>query len=177
MGLSAPLAAAGGTAGRDGYGQSQGGGGGGVRRPGNLFKSGGAGGPGASTAAGGGARSAQPFPPVEYTILLHPPLVIENLLPHAGTFELVDQVHVVEVQGTVRRHVVLPNTFKRDKKKLHATKTERESRGRRVALWVLVSCTEIVVVLDFFFLLPRIWHVTIFAEQGTALASDSGSRG
>ena len=25
-------------------------------------------------------------------MMLHPPLVVENLLPHAGTFELVDQV-------------------------------------------------------------------------------------
>lgn len=31
-------------------------------------------------------------PPIEYTMMLHPPLVVENLLPHAGTFELVDQV-------------------------------------------------------------------------------------
>lgn len=93
--MSVAPPATGGTASRDGCGQSQGGGGGGARRPGNLFKSGGAGGAGASTAAGGGARSAQPFPPVEYTILLHPPLVIENLLPHAGTFELVDQVRML----------------------------------------------------------------------------------
>lgn len=98
--MSVTPAATGSTAGRDGCGQSQGGGGGGARRPGNLFKSGGAGGGGASTAAGGGARSAQPFPPVEYTMLLHPPLVVENLLPHAGTFELVDQVNVVMVEGT-----------------------------------------------------------------------------
>lgn len=25
-------------------------------------------------------------------MMLHPPMVVENLLPHAGTFELVDQV-------------------------------------------------------------------------------------
>ncbi|CAN0341120.1 unnamed protein product [Hapterophycus canaliculatus] len=25
-------------------------------------------------------------------MMLHPPLVVENLLPHAGSFELVDQV-------------------------------------------------------------------------------------
>lgn len=36
--------------------------------------------------------AATSTPPIEYTMMLHPPLVVENLLPHAGTFELVDQV-------------------------------------------------------------------------------------
>lgn len=31
------------------------------------------------------------LPPLyEYSLLVHPPLVIENLLPHAGAFELAD---------------------------------------------------------------------------------------
>ncbi|CAM9597685.1 unnamed protein product, partial [Laminaria digitata] len=37
----------------------------------------------------GGSASSTPL--VEYTMMLHPPLVVENLLPHAGDFELVDQ--------------------------------------------------------------------------------------
>ena len=68
------------------------------RRPANLFKStagGAAGAAGAPAAAAGAGESPKP---VEYTILLHPPLVVENLLPHAGTFELVDQVmHMILV--------------------------------------------------------------------------------
>lgn len=76
---------------------------GGKRAP-HLFKSGGgASVPGATTAAaasavGGGRAGASAVgpvdPPVEYTMLLHPPLIVENLLPHAGDFELVDQVRL-----------------------------------------------------------------------------------
>lgn len=60
-----------------------------------MFKSGGGVGGG-----GGGAvlpptregRAMRNNCPVEYTMMLHPPLVVENLLPHAGDFELLDQV-------------------------------------------------------------------------------------
>ena len=81
-------AVGGSTAGREGSAQVQSV----SRRTANLFKStagGAAGGAGAPAAAAGTGESPKP---VEYTILLHPPLVVENLLPHAGTFELVDQV-------------------------------------------------------------------------------------
>lgn len=72
--------------------------GGGSKKTPNLFKSGGGGGAGAGAAAasgavgGSGSNAQRTPPPVEYTMLLHPPLVVENLLPHAGDFELVDQV-------------------------------------------------------------------------------------
>lgn len=59
----------------------------GGRRGGGFFKSAGAGGGEATAEA-----SRAPAPPVEYTMRLHAPLVVENLLPHAGDFELVDQV-------------------------------------------------------------------------------------
>lgn len=59
----------------------------GGRRAGGFFK---------STTGGGGDATAEasrtPAPSVEYTMRLHAPLVVENLLPHAGDFELVDQV-------------------------------------------------------------------------------------
>lgn len=45
-------------------------------------------------AAGRGPAMASP---IEYTMMLHPPLVVENLLPYAGSFELVDQVHILRV--------------------------------------------------------------------------------
>lgn len=57
------------------------------KRPGGFFKSAGGGGVGASA-----GNPAAPARPVEYTMLLHAPLIVENLLPHAGDFELVDQV-------------------------------------------------------------------------------------
>lgn len=63
--------------------------GGGGRKSGGFFKSGGG---VAEATAGASAGGADVTPPVEYTMLLHPPLVVENLLPHAGDFELVDQV-------------------------------------------------------------------------------------
>ena len=68
--------------------------GGGGKKAGNIFKSGGGGGvegaAGSGAAAEGGSASNTPL--VEYTMMMHPPLVVENLLPHAGDFELVDQV-------------------------------------------------------------------------------------
>ena len=37
------------------------------------------------------SRAMGALPPLyEYSLLVHPPLVIENLLPHAGTFQLAD---------------------------------------------------------------------------------------
>lgn len=48
---------------------------------------------GLSFSVGGTPTTA---PPIEYTMMLHPPLVVENLLPHAGSFELVDQVRKSE---------------------------------------------------------------------------------
>lgn len=63
----------------------------GAKKAGNIFKSGSVEGTAAPGAAGeGGSASSTPL--VEYTMMLHPPLVVENLLPHAGDFELVDQV-------------------------------------------------------------------------------------
>ena len=70
--------------------------GGGGKKAGNIFKSGGGGGGSvegtAGHAAAGEGSSTSSTPLVEYTMMLHPPLVVENLLPHAGDFELVDQV-------------------------------------------------------------------------------------
>ena len=69
--------------------------GGGGKKAGNIFKSGGGGGSVEGTAghaAAGEGSSTSSTPLVEYTMMLHPPLVVENLLPHAGDFELVDQV-------------------------------------------------------------------------------------
>lgn len=71
-------------------------GGGGGKRPGGFFKGGGNAPSGAAPAAQGGS-GADSVPPVEYTMLVHPPLVVENLLPHAGDFELVDQVRCAHV--------------------------------------------------------------------------------
>lgn len=65
--------------------------GGGVKRPAGFFKTAGGAGTGVASAAQAGGVVDSP-PPVEYTMLIHPPLVVENLLPHAGDFELVDQV-------------------------------------------------------------------------------------
>lgn len=62
------------------------------KRHGGLFlKSGG----GVGASAGGRNATSGAARPVEYTMMLHPPLVVENLLPHAGDFELVDEVRVV----------------------------------------------------------------------------------
>lgn len=69
------------------------GGAGGKRHGGLFLKSGGGGGVGAL--AGGRNATGCAARPVEYTMMLHPPLVVENLLPHAGDFELVDEVRVV----------------------------------------------------------------------------------
>ncbi|CAM9531985.1 unnamed protein product, partial [Ascophyllum nodosum] len=65
------------TAGREGSAQVQSV----SRRPANLLKSTAGGAAGAPAAAAGAGESPKP---VEYTMLLHPPLVVENLLPHAG---------------------------------------------------------------------------------------------
>lgn len=69
------------------------GGAGGKKHGGLFLKSGGGGGGGAGVASAGGRNATgAAAPPVEYTMMLHPPLVVENLLPHAGDFELVDEV-------------------------------------------------------------------------------------
>ena len=80
------------TAGREGSAQVQSV----SRRPANLLKNTAGGAAGAPAAAAGAGESPKP---VEYTMLLHPPLVVENLLPHAGTFEVVDEVmHTILVR-------------------------------------------------------------------------------
>jgi hypothetical protein len=62
-----------------------------VGKGGGTVNAGGAGG------AGSGSRvthqqDGSPYTPLyEYSLLVHPPLVIENLLPHAGSFELADE--------------------------------------------------------------------------------------